>query len=168
MTSHEELIREWDIQKEKWGLEDWELRLSNQKRHLGYCRPRKKIISISRAFMETNPFPVIKDTLLHEIAHALHYIDTGKTNHNNGWKEVTIRVSCEHKRCATGEGLNMPRGNYIGVCPVCGKETHFYRRVRRSYSCSHCTKRYDPRFKLTIMTIQEYYVNNNRMNKLKG
>jgi len=80
MTSHEELIREWGVEKEKWGLSDWELKFSNQKRHLGYCRPKKKIISLSRAFMQTNSFPVIKDTLLHEVAHALHYIETGKTN----------------------------------------------------------------------------------------
>ncbi len=156
MTSCEELIREWDIQKEKWNLNDWELKFSNQKRHLGYCRPRKKIISISRAFMETNSFPVIRDTLLHEIAHALHFLETGKTNHNNGWKKFALKVGCEPKRCATGEGLNMPEGNYVGVCPVCSKATHFYRRVRRSYSCSHCTKSYDPRYKLKIMTIKEY------------
>lgn len=156
MTTHEELIREWVIQKEKWGLTDWELKFSNQKRHLGYCRPRKKIISISRAFMETNFFPVIKDTLLHEIAHALHFLETGKTNHSNGWKKFALQVGCEPKRCATGEGLNMPKGNYIGVCPICGKETHFYRQIRRSYSCSHCTNSYDSRYKLTIITIQEY------------
>ena len=151
MTTHEELICEWDIQKEKWGLLEWELKLSNQKRHLGYCRPRKKLISISRAFMETNPFPVIKDTLLHEIAHALHFLETGKTNHNNGWKSFALKVGCEPKRCATGEGLNMPKGNYVGFCPVCRKETHFYRRVKRSYSCSHCTNKYDSRYKLKIV-----------------
>jgi predicted SprT family Zn-dependent metalloprotease len=162
MTLREELIREWKIQKAKWELSEWELKFSNQKRHLGCCSPRKKIISVSRAFMQINPFSVMKDTLLHEIAHALHYIETGKTNHNNNWKKFALKVGCEPKRCATGEGLNMPKGNYIGVCPVCGKETHFYRRVRRSYSCSHCTSSYDPRFKLTIMSRQEYNSNYNR------
>lgn len=162
MTLREELIREWEVQKAKWELSEWELKFSNQKRHLGCCSPRKKIISMSRAFMQTNPFSVMKDTLLHEIAHALHSIETGKTNHNNTWKKFALKVGCEPKRCATGEGLNMPKGNYIGVCLVCGKETHFYRRVRRSYSCSHCTSSYDPRFKLTIMSRQEYNSNYNR------
>ena len=153
MTLQKELIREWEFQKDKWGLTGWELKFSNQKRHLGSCRPRKKVISISKAFMESNSFVVMRDTLLHEIAHALHFLETGKTSHNNGWKEFALRVGCEPKRCATGEGLRMPKGNYIGVCPVCGKETHFYRKVRRSYSCSHCTKRYDSRFKLTIIAV---------------
>ena len=77
MTSREQVLEEWRHQKEKWGLSGWELKFSNHKRHLGYCRPKKKLISISRAFMENNPFPVIRDTLLHEIAHALHYLDSG-------------------------------------------------------------------------------------------
>lgn len=156
MTSHEKILREWSIQKNKWKLHDWELKFTNQKRHLGYCRPRKKTISISRAFMESNPFPIMKDTLLHEIAHALHFIQTGKTNHSNGWKKFALRVGCQPKRCASGEGLNMPEGKYVGVCPVCEKTTYFYRQVKRSYSCSHCTKRYDPKFKLKIMSINEY------------
>lgn len=156
MTSHEDLIREWDVQKEKWNLQDWELKFTNQKRHLGYCRPRRKIISISKAFMKNNPFSIMRDTLLHEIAHALHFLETGKTNHDNGWKKFAVKVGCEPKRCASGQGLNMPEGNYVGVCPVCEKATHFYRRVRRSYSCSHCTNTYDSRYKLKIMSIKEY------------
>lgn len=160
MTSQEELLTEWRIQKNKWNLHDWELKFSNQKRHLGYCRPRRKIISISQAFMQTNPFSIMKDTLLHEIAHALHFLEAGKTNHSNGWKKYALRVGCEPKRCATGEGLNMPQGNYVGVCPVCNKATHFYRKVKRTYSCSHCTKSYDERFKLQIMSISEYLSNN--------
>lgn len=158
MTPNEEILKEWEIQKEKWSLQGWELKFSSQKRHLGYCRPRKKIISISKAFMETNPLHVMVDTLLHEIAHALHYIESGKTNHNNGWKKYAVKVGCEPRRCATGEGLSMPEGKYVGVCPVCKKVTHFYRKVRRSYSCSHCTKSYNPRYKLQIMTIHEYKV----------
>ena len=156
MTTSEQVIKEWEHQKNKWGLTDWELRFSNQKRNLGYCRPRKKVISISKSFMESNPFPIIKDTLLHEIAHALHFLETGKTNHSNGWKRFALKVGCEPKRCAETNGLNMPEGNYVGICPVCKKETHFYRRVRRSYSCSHCTKKYDPKYRLDIMTIKEY------------
>ena len=156
MTSAQVVVKEWEVQKIKWGLKDWELRFSNQKRHLGYCRPQKKIISISKAFMQTNPFPVIKDTLLHEIAHALHFLDTGKTNHSNGWKKYALKVGCEPKRCATGEGLNIPQGKYLGICPVCGKITHFYRKVIRSYSCSHCTKSYNPEYKLKILTIRDF------------
>lgn len=153
MTSHEQIIKEWEYQKEKWGLIEWELRISNQKRHLGSCRPRRKLISISKHFMETNSFNIMKDTLLHEIAHALHFLETGETNHGNGWKKYALKVGCEPKRCADTQGLNMPKGKYLGVCPVCKKTTNFYRRVRRSYSCSHCTKKYDPKYRLAIIRV---------------
>lgn len=156
MTSREQVLEEWEHQKLKWGLSAWELSFSDQKRHLGYCRPKKRVISISCAFMEKNPFPIIRDTLLHEIAHALHFLDSGKTDHSNAWKKYALKVGCKPKRCADNEGLNMPEGNYVGVCPACNRTTNFYRKVRRSYSCSHCTKKYDPKFRLVIMSITDY------------
>ncbi len=156
MTSREKILRIWVKEQEKWSLEDWKLVFSNQRRHLGYCKPRRKIISLSLAFMNANPYPVMKDTLLHEIAHAIHYMETGKTNHDNGCRDVARRVGCRPERCAPVDGLTMPRGKYIGLCPVCNKTIYFYRKVKRSYSCSECTKGYDPRFRLKIMSTEVY------------
>ena len=102
--------------------------------------------------MEKNPFHIMKDTLLHEIAHAIHFIETGKMGHDNGWKEVASRVGCAPLRCASIDGLIVPEGKYRGICRSCGKTVQFYRRVRRSYSCSVCSpRRYDSRFKLKIV-----------------
>jgi predicted SprT family Zn-dependent metalloprotease len=163
MTSREKILRVWAREQEKWGLEDWKLVFSNQRRHLGYCKPRRRIISLSLAFMNANPYPVMKDTLLHEIAHAIHYIETGKTNHDNGWREVARRVGCRPERCAPVDGLVMPRGKYVGVCPVCRKAVHFYRKVRRSYSCNDCTNGYDSKYKLKMMTTEKYEMNGGRL-----
>ena len=152
MTTHEEIQMEWLYQRNKWGLTGWELRLSQQKRHLGYCKPMKKIISVSLAYMERNPFHIIKDTLLHEIAHAIHFIETGKMGHDNGWKEVAKRVGCAPVRCASLEGLAVPEGKYRGECRHCGKNVQFYRQVKRRYSCSDCSpKCFDPKFELVIL-----------------
>ena len=150
MTTREQMLRNWEKVREKWGLAGWELKFSHHRRHLGYCRPRRKVISLSLPFMEINPFPVMMDTLLHETAHTLHYIETGRTNHNGRWKEIARMVGCTPRRCAAGGDVALPRGKYVGKCPECGKETHFYRQVRRSYSCSVCTNSYDPRYKLRI------------------
>lgn len=156
MTSREEIIADWIEQKNKWGLHDWGLRFSNQKRHLGYCKPRSRIISISLAYMKTNPYSVMRDTLLHEIAHAVHYLKTGKTNHDNSWREIARRVGCKPETCATGDTLQMPRGKYVGVCPSCGKTVQFYRKVTRSYSCNDCSRGYDPKFRLKIIPAEKY------------
>jgi predicted SprT family Zn-dependent metalloprotease len=151
MTTREDIEKEWRLQRGKWGLSGWKLKLSYQRRHLGYCKPMRKTISVSLLYMERNPFHIMKDTLLHEIAHAIHFIESGKTGHDNGWKEVAQRVGCAPVRCASLQGLVVPEGKYSGVCCSCGKTVQFYRQVRRSYSCSTCSpKRYDPRFRLEI------------------
>ena len=111
----------------------------------------RKVISVSLAYMEKNPFHIMKDTLLHEIAHAIHFRETGRMGHNNGWKEVARRVGCAPVRCASLDGLIVPDGNYVGECPSCSKTVQFYREVKRRYSCSRCSpRRFDPDFELVI------------------
>ena len=65
------------------------------KEHSATATVQKKLISISKAYLESNPFSVMKDTLLHEIAHALQFEKTGKTDHGNGWKEIAAKIGCK-------------------------------------------------------------------------
>ena len=153
MTKKSQLLEEWEFQKEKWGLNGWNISFSRSKRHLGYCRCREKTISISRAYMESNPYPVMRDTLLHEVAHAVQYIKTGKTNHGKEWKQIAEQVGCMPKRCADLNEVNIPKGRYLGICPSCGKETNFYRKIKRVYSCNECSKKFDPRYALKIIKV---------------
>ena len=153
MTTQDQIIYEWQFQKQKWGLSGWKIKFSNRKRNLGHCNCTKKVISISNAFLKTNSYPVMKDTLLHEIAHAFQYIQTGFSNHGREWQDIAKKVGCSSKRCTEKEDVNFPSGSYIGTCPECGKQTHFYREVRRVYSCNVCSKKFDPRFKLKIVPI---------------
>lgn len=151
MTTRYQIIEEWKFQKKKWALGDWNLHFSNRKRQLGYCDCTKKRISISLSYMEINPFQVMQDTLLHEIAHALQFIKSGKTNHNEDWKKIALKVGCEPKRCASTEDIVLPIGKYVGVCPSCEKTVHFYRKVIRRRSCSECSTKFNPRFELKII-----------------
>ena len=156
MTSREEIISDWIVERNRWGLNDWVLRFSNQKRQLGYCKPRSRVISISLEFMRTNPYSVMRDTLLHEIEPALPSLKTGPTHHDNGWREIAKRVGCRPERCASGDELYMPRGKYVGVCPSCNKTVQFYRKVRRSYSCNECGRGYDSRYRFRIIPTEKY------------
>lgn len=38
------------------------------------------------------------DTILHEIAHALHFKESGKTGHTEGWRRVCVRIGAEPNR----------------------------------------------------------------------
>lgn len=155
MTTKDQIFSEWRLQKKKWGLFDWEINFSNRKRTLGHCNCSKKIISISNAYLKTNPFPIMKDTLLHEIAHALHYKKTGKTNHGNDWKKIARDVGCKPIRCADLKEVNLPSAKYIGTCPCCGNKTNLYRKVSKLYSCNICSNKFDAKFKLNIVEVEK-------------
>jgi len=155
MTTKNQIIAEWHLQKQKWGLFGWEIDFSNRKRTLGHCNCTKKLISISNAYLKTNTFPVMKDTLLHEIAHALQFEKTGKTDHGKSWKSIARDVGCRPVRCADLKEVNLPSAKYIGTCPCCGNKTNFYRKVIKPYSCNICSNKYDPKFKLFIVEVKK-------------
>ncbi len=150
MTTKDQITTEWLLQKEKWSLDEWRIEFSNRKRTLGHCNCTKKTVSISKAYLESNTFSVMKDTLLHEIAHALQYEKTSKTDHGNEWKEIAHKVGCKPRRCADLSEINLPAPKYIGTCTSCGNKTNFYRKATKIYSCNICSKKFDPRYKLKI------------------
>ena len=53
------------------GLYDWTFMFDDAKLRFGQCRHRSKEISLSRELTELNDVVHVKDTILHEIAHAL-------------------------------------------------------------------------------------------------
>jgi len=54
-----------------YGLSGWRLRLDHARRRAGQCDYTNKIISLSRHYVRYAEENHIRDTLLHEIAHAL-------------------------------------------------------------------------------------------------
>jgi len=153
MTTKDQIISEWELQKQIWSLSGWVLDFSNRKRTLGHCNCTKKIISISNAYLKINLFPAMKDTLLHEIAHALQFEKTGKTNHGKVWKTIALDVGCRPIRCADLSEVNLPAAKYLGTCPCCGNKTNFYRKVSKVYSCNICSNKFDPRYILKIVDV---------------
>ena len=78
------------------GLENWSFRFDHAKSRAGMCDYSKKIISISRRYAKTASQSQIKNTLLHEIAHAL----VGHSHGHDGiWKSVALEIGCDGKRC---------------------------------------------------------------------
>src|SRR4051812_28800907 len=71
------------------GLRDWSFRFNRSKCNMGLCRFDDRSIELSLYFVERNPEPVVRDTLLHEIAHAL--VGPGH-GHDTAWKQMCLRV----------------------------------------------------------------------------
>lgn len=122
------------------GLTDagWAFQWSRGKRRLGETRierrrdPRtgkttqRKFIRLSRHLVDMNPEPVVRDVILHEIAHAIAGIENG---HNHVWRAACRKVGAKPQRLAD-ESVETPEGRYALACKLCNKE--LARRHRRT------------------------------------
>jgi predicted SprT family Zn-dependent metalloprotease len=69
-------------------LESWKISFDSAKKRAGICRISVKEISLSICHIENNDLEVIKDTILHEFAHAIAYELYSEAGHGYYWKKV--------------------------------------------------------------------------------
>lgn len=101
---------------------EWQFQFGSAKRIFGVCYFRRKLIRLSAPLVEINPEEQVRDTILHEIAHALVGHDNG---HNHIWKMKAAAIGAIPERCDS-LGKTAPRTR-VGTCPSCGKQFHRYR-----------------------------------------
>ena len=110
-------------------------RFNRRKRALGMCWYQRKCIELSVHFVHANHEAAVRDTILHEIAHALA---GQKAGHGIRWKAICLRIGATAERC--DRTAIMPPGKWRAACPNCGKQYGRHRRPRRNcqYSCRGC------------------------------
>lgn len=115
------------------GLESIPFRFDRSNRRLGCCHWRNvnnvSYISLSRSITLLNDEEVIRNTILHEIAHAL--VGYGN-NHNKKWRLKALEIGCNAKRCSSTHSRK--EGRWQGVCPSCNRVFHRYRTSSRLMS----------------------------------
>jgi len=119
------------------GLDGWVLKFDRAKRRLGLCRYTKKTIQLSEIMVTGDSDENIRNTLLHEIAHALVGSERkgGKhIHHGPKWVEKAKEIGCNGKRCGRIE--TAPEYKYIYKCD-CG-EIKFLKKGRRDYTKRYC------------------------------
>jgi predicted SprT family Zn-dependent metalloprotease len=119
---------------ETHGLVDWSFRFNRHKQSMGYCRYGDRLIELSIYFVEHNDGVEIRDTLLHEIAHAL--VGPGH-GHDRHWKQKCLEIGARPNRCGRAW---MPEGRWQAQCGGCGTRFHRHRRPKhlRSWFCRAC------------------------------
>ncbi len=145
-------------QMERYGLlsDGWTFRFDTARRRFGVCRFNKKVISLSRPLVELNSEAECRDTVLHEIAHALAGPNAG---HGPEWVSMCRKVGARPVRCYGAGEVREPEPRYVARCPSCKKEAGFQRRPTRVRACSDCCKkyaggRYDERFRMRVYETQ--------------
>ena len=125
--------------------EEWSFRFDRSKVRFGKCSYSDKEISLSRYLVELNSEDKVRETILHEIAHALSPRGAG---HGQAWRAVARSIGCQAKRCY-GDEVVRPRPKYKGTCPTCRRV--IYRHRRTVIPCGRCTKVFDQRFAFVWM-----------------
>jgi predicted SprT family Zn-dependent metalloprotease len=118
-----------------FGLTDWTFGFNRRKRSLGVCLYARRRIELSVHLVSRNGVAEVRDTLLHEIAHAL--VGPGH-GHDAVWKARCVEIGARPERLA--HEVDMPRGRWQAHCRTCGVLHHRHRRPRplRGWFCRSC------------------------------
>ncbi|MDE0309666.1 MAG: SprT-like domain-containing protein [Acidiferrobacterales bacterium] len=122
-TQADELIRHHE-------LDEWRFNFDCASRRLGQCNYTDKTITMSEEFCLNASDSDIRDTILHEIAHALVGPEHG---HSHIWHSKAKEIGCSAKRTHDQE-FTPPK--LIMSCQNCGWFTA--RQAHRNLVCKHC------------------------------
>lgn len=115
------------------GLQQWHLTFDRAKRRAGVCRFRDTTISLSRHAVGLQTEEQVRETVLHEIAHAKAGPGAG---HGPVWKRMAAAVGAEPVRCLPPD-VPMPDGDLVGTCAA-GHQITRHRRPSRVLLCTGC------------------------------
>lgn len=129
------------------GLKAWTFEFDDAVRRAGMCSYAKQRISLSAPLTRIHDEREVRDTILHEVAHALA---GPKAKHGPAWREVAVRIGCSGRRCVDPSAPSID-GPWVGTCPSGHRATRF-RRPSGIMSCRSC----GPRFALANLIAWTY------------
>jgi predicted SprT family Zn-dependent metalloprotease len=131
------------------GLTDWRFSFDRATRRFGLCSYSTRTISLSGPLTALNGEDDVRETILHEIAHAL--VGPGH-GHGPVWKAKAAEIGSNARRTHSAE---TPRGRWAATCGHCARTVYYQRRPRTTRACGVCCRaynggRYAERFRMTL------------------
>jgi len=120
------------------GLTDWDVAYDNAKRRAGICRFGEQTLGLSAPLTAVHSEDDVRDTILHEIAHALVGPQHG---HDAVWQAQARAIGCTGERCVSPEAPTAPAA-WLGTCSG-GHTLERHRRPERVLTCGLCSSRFD-------------------------
>ena len=136
-------------------LSEWGVTTNKRKRSFGICSYRYRRIELSEFLIPHMTDKAIKDTIIHEIAHAL----TRGHNHDYVWRRKCIELGGDGRRVggddkyinALESRKNFDKtAKYTLTCPVCGDSHGRHRKTSKSSSCGKCCNYYNEKYKFIV------------------
>lgn len=121
------------------GLGAWRFAFDRAKTRAGICRYDSHTIGLSRTLTQLHTDAEVRDTILHEIAHALVGPEHG---HGRVWRARALDIGCSAQRCLS-DAAPRPDAPWLGTCPR-GHVVTRWRRPQRVLSCRRCSSSFDP------------------------
>ena len=115
----------------------WDLAFDRARRRAGQTDHARRRITLSRHLMSLYDEAQVRETILHEIAHARVGPRHG---HDAVWRAEARRLGGSGARLVAADAPRVP-GRWVGVCPA-GHEVDRMRRPPSPVSCSRCAPRF--------------------------
>jgi predicted SprT family Zn-dependent metalloprotease len=135
----------------QYGLSGWRFKLDNAVARNGSCSHAKRTISMSRQLTVRRTDAEVRNTMLHELAHAL--VGPGH-GHDAVWRAKAISIGCNGARCTDTAPENRVPGKWVAVCPGCSVRSERHRRPSKPSACATCCRRFNGgRFSLDYLFV---------------
>ncbi|MBT0774293.1 SprT-like domain-containing protein [Kineosporia sp. J2-2] len=118
---------------QKHHLDAWTFGFDRAKRRAGCCHHGQHVISLSAPLTALHSEHQVRNTVLHEIAHALVGPHHG---HDSVWKSQAIAIGASPERCLPNDAPKLA-GRYTGTCSR-GHEFSAHKRPTRPKICTIC------------------------------
>lgn len=127
----------------------WRFGFNDRKRALGLCRYTVKKIELSQYFIENGSRDpkMWKNTMIHELAHAMNYWYYGGTGHDWRWRDIFMSWGGNGQRTSGdtefGNLLENPVSKYTLVCDSCGDQRPSHKVKKNKSACYKCCTKHN-------------------------
>lgn len=123
----------------------WHFKFDRGTRRFGACKYGLKTISLSKQLTEVNSEDEVRNTITHEIAHAL--VGHGHA-HDAVWQRKHLELGGDGRQCYSADVVPVVQ-RYKLECPN-GHVRYTARRPTGQKACGRCTRVWDERFVYTV------------------
>lgn len=121
-----------DLAREHGLLEKgWKVMFNDRISSAGLCSDRKKVLYLSRKFLKDATNEQIRNTMLHEIAHALEFDKWGESSHNWRFRNLCVEIGCDPDSNLNRETLYGNKyDKWTYTCKGCGAVVGTAKRLK--------------------------------------